>query len=63
MVNVPETHTTYIFRQTADGNSMFFEALTIICQITRCPNPDHILYLQHYENLNLKNLNIQVTKE
>jgi len=50
-VHVTETHTTYIFRQTADGSSMFFEALTTICQKTRCPNPDHILYLQPYEKL------------
>jgi len=63
MVNVPETYTTYIFTQTTDGSSMFFEALTTICQTTRCPNPDHILYLHQYENLNLKNLNTQATKE
>lgn len=54
------TYTSYIFRQAADGSSMFFEA---ICQTTRCPNPDHILYIHQYENLNLKNLNTQVTKE
>jgi len=54
------TYTSYIFRQAADGSSMFFEA---ICQTTRCPNPDHILYIHQIENLNLKNLNTQVTKE